>query len=158
MRTPHKRISLKQLAGVSNMKKAPPDVIKVAKTAQQYKQMAFNIKKKLLIAQKKEGNFQRIASTGFITRVDEMLVSRGAKIILHGELKNFKRKHRGRRWTVDEKLFALAIFKRSPRVYRFLQQHLTLSCESTLKNLLQEIPLQPGISEPLINLLKVLAS
>ncbi|KAJ1531407.1 hypothetical protein ONE63_000088 [Megalurothrips usitatus] len=75
------------------MKKAPPDVIKIAKTAQQYKQMAFNIKKKLLIAQRKEGNFQRIASTGFITRVDEMLVSRGAKIILHGELKNFKRKH-----------------------------------------------------------------
>ncbi|KAJ1530256.1 hypothetical protein ONE63_005179 [Megalurothrips usitatus] len=119
--------------------------------------MAFNIKKKLLIAQRKEGNFQRIASTGFITRVDEMLVSRGANIILHGELKNFKRKPRGRRWTVDEKLFALAIFKRSPRVYRFLQQHLTLPCESTLKNLLQEIPLQPGISEPLINLLKVSA-
>lgn len=149
-----KRVSLKMMAGVKNVKTARPEVIQIARTAQEYRGIALDIKRKLVVAQRRNGSLKRLASKNFVDRVDEMLISKGGRRILQGELRNFKRRPRGRRWTLDEKLFALAIYKRSPRVYRFLCKHITLPCESTLKQILQKIPLQPGISGPMMKLLK----
>lgn len=75
-----------------------------------------------------------------------MAVSSIAKQILFGELRNFKRHPSSRKWLFKEKCFALSIYKRSPRTYRFLRQHITLPSETTLKEVLADIVLKPGVS------------
>ncbi|KAK3923863.1 Transposable element P transposase [Frankliniella fusca] len=146
------RMSLNRIVGVGKIQ--DPEVKKVARTAQQYRQMVHNIKYKLRLAQGKNRSLQRIAKQQFVDNVDELLISRGTRLLLKGELKNFKKKPRARKWTLEDKLFALAIYKRSPRAYRFLIQHVTLPSEGTLKNLLNDIPLEVGILKSVLTLLK----
>lgn len=93
-------------------------------------------------------------SSSLIDSVDEMLVSSKLRLLLKAELRNMKRKPCGRSWTLEDKLFALAIYKRSARAYRFLRSYIMLPSESTLKSLLQNVPLEPGICPALLNALK----
>lgn len=60
---------------------------------------------------------------------------------------NQKRKPKGRRWTAKNKISALAIYKRSPKTYRYLQHVMPLPSIKTLQNLLKRVPMEPGISE-----------
>ncbi|KAK3929483.1 Transposable element P transposase [Frankliniella fusca] len=145
-------MSLNRIVGVGKIQ--DPEVKKVARTAQQYRQMVHNIKYKLRLAQGKNISLQKIAKQQFVDNVDELLISRGTRLLLKGELKNFKKKPRARKWTLEDKLFALAIYKRSPWAYRFLIQHVTLPSEGTLKNLLNDIPLEVGILKSVLTLLK----
>lgn len=71
-------------------------------------------------------------------------------LLLRGEIKNKKRDLQGRRWDIEDKLFALALFKRSPRQYRFLCCLLVIPSIRTLQRVLHALPLQPGLNEALI--------
>ncbi|CAG4937854.1 unnamed protein product [Colias eurytheme] len=58
-------------------------------------------------------------------------------LILQGEIKNFRRKEKGRRWTKEQKITALRIYKRSPTCYNLLRRLIILPSPSSLKKLLQ---------------------
>ncbi|CAK1591811.1 unnamed protein product [Parnassius mnemosyne] len=58
-------------------------------------------------------------------------------LMLQAQLKNDKKKFKGRRWTFDEKVIALRLFKRSPTCYRLLRRMWCLPSPSTLNNLLR---------------------
>lgn len=68
--------------------------------------------------------------------------------------RNKGRKPTGRRWTKEEKLTALAIFKRGPRAYRYLSYLIMLPSVRTIQELLRSIPLEPGLSLPILRHLK----
>lgn len=59
-----------------------------------------------------------------------------------------------RRYTLEEKILALCIFKVSPKAYRFLSKMFALPSSKTLTNLLKKIPFQPGINEQIFKSLK----
>src|SRR5699024_6308376 len=44
------------------------------------------------------------------------------KNFINSQFRNVNKKY-GKRWTTDEKAFALSIYKRGPRLYRYLQNY-----------------------------------
>lgn len=121
---------------------------------QRYRKMALKVKSVLKKTQKENVSWRALSKRKFIDMVDEMTCSVGLRILLKAELKNFKRRPCGRVWTLDDKLFSLALYKRSQRAYRFLRKHILLPCESTLKSILHDMSLEPGICRHLLALLE----
>jgi hypothetical protein len=66
---------------------------------------------------------------------------------LVSQLRNARREPRGRRWTIEEKVVALALMKRSPKCFRFLSKIVTMPSQRTLTNLLQGVSFQSGIND-----------
>ncbi|CAH0550751.1 unnamed protein product [Brassicogethes aeneus] len=67
---------------------------------------------------------------------------------LISQIRNFKVKgSKGRRWTLDDKILALCIFKRSPRCYNLLRKFVALPNKTTILSLLKRVPFQVGINE-----------
>lgn len=82
-------------------------------------------------------------------------MSKGASIILEGEIKNFKNDApQANKWSLKQKCFYLGIHVRSPKCYRYIRSQVTAPSEKTVKNVLSLIKLQPGISPFLLNVLK----
>lgn len=61
---------------------------------------------------------------------------------------------RGRRFSLDDKIFALSIYKCSAKSYRLLSKTFALPSRKTLMNLLSQLPLEPGINHQIFNHLK----
>jgi hypothetical protein len=57
-------------------------------------------------------------------------------------------------WTMPSKLFALALYKRGPKAYRFLKNFMPLPSKNTLADCLKSLPLQTGINSELLSRLK----
>ena len=66
--------------------------------------------------------------------------------LLASQVGRSKRSPNGFRWSTNEKLLALRIFKRSPKCYVLLRSIFTLPCPSTLINLLNRVPLCTGVN------------
>ncbi|KAK3913313.1 DNA transposase [Frankliniella fusca] len=81
-------------------------------------------------------------------------VSQAARDLLEWERRNYSRKLNARKWLLKEKCFSLSIYKRSPKTYRYLRQHFTLPSEQTLKNVLNDIHIEPGISQVFLRILE----
>ncbi|CAG4956916.1 unnamed protein product [Colias eurytheme] len=76
------------------------------------------------------------------------------KTLIKAYIRNHGRKPQGKRWTPLEKALAIAIYKKSPRVFRHLQHLMELPSIRTLQSLLQSIELEPGISQTIMDHLK----
>ncbi|XP_044762250.1 uncharacterized protein LOC123319389 [Coccinella septempunctata] len=76
------------------------------------------------------------------------------KNFINSQLINFNKPSTGRRWSVNDKTFALSIFKRSPRLYKYLRAFFQLPSPRTLQTLLSNIPFECGILRPVMEHLK----
>ncbi|KAL1488865.1 hypothetical protein ABEB36_014660 [Hypothenemus hampei] len=65
---------------------------------------------------------------------------------LISQLRCAKKHPKGRRWGLQDKIFALALFKRSPRGYNFLKKLVALPSKTTILSLLGKIPFETGIN------------
>lgn len=148
------RVSVRELCLRSGVRDPSPDKLKMAKSMMEYRQMALQFKRKLAVARRRCADLSKIASRRFVDMVDDLAISSTARQIVKWELRNFKRKPKGRTWDLPDRLFCLAIYKRSVRAYRFLRNYLTLPCENTLKTLLQKVPLKAGISATFLKMLQ----
>jgi hypothetical protein len=61
-------------------------------------------------------------------------------------------------WSLDNKVFALALYKRGPKCYRFLSRFIKLPSKSTISKFLQKVPFQTGINMQLFEKLKTRVS
>ena len=77
-------------------------------------------------------------------------VSPAAAALAAGDARNRHVRPKHRRWTRKEKLLALALYKRSPKAFRFLSSLIVLPSRSTLNSLLSELPFNVGINEDII--------
>jgi len=74
-------------------------------------------------------------------------VSSGLFMCLKAELMNLEKEGpHGKRWTFDMKCFELAIFKLSPKTYRFLRGMFNLPGETILKDVLYSISFEMGFN------------
>ena len=69
------------------------------------------------------------------------------------QLRNANKKSHGRRFTIDDKLMALSLYKHSPSTYRFMHNILILPSISTVKRQLSKIELDTGINSNVAELL-----
>ncbi|KAK3930924.1 Transposable element P transposase [Frankliniella fusca] len=152
------RMSRSEIARMSGVSKITEDVDKVAKTALQYRQMAKKLQVTLIKSTKKSTRYRKLFNSKTLKLVEELSISATTRLIVKGELRNFKKNPNGRNWTLDDKIFWLSFFKRSPKAYRFLQRYITLPSESCLKVLLSQISVKPGIIAPCLSILKDIVS
>ncbi|XP_046391124.1 uncharacterized protein LOC124159389 [Ischnura elegans] len=61
-------------------------------------------------------------------------------------LREGNRKPKGRRWSHEEKVLALSIFKKSPKCYSLLRALIPLPCRKTLSHHLSKFTFLPGIN------------
>lgn len=69
-------------------------------------------------------------------------------------MRNQRKKPKGKRFTVDDNILALTIFKHSPKAYRFLSTIFSLPPTGTISKLLKNIPFDTGIHSHIIEHLK----
>lgn len=77
-----------------------------------------------------------------------------AKILTLLQFREHKKGMRGRRFTLEEKIMALSIFKQSPKGYRFFRKIYILPSPQTLVKLLRIADIKPGIHKKTINQIK----
>ncbi|KAF2886581.1 hypothetical protein ILUMI_19593, partial [Ignelater luminosus] len=79
------------------------------------------------------------------------------KNFINSQLRNVN-KTNGKRWTTEDKAFALSLYKRSPRLYRYLENQFELPSIRTLKTVLSKIPFASGLNPAILNYLKTRVS
>lgn len=70
---------------------------------------------------------------------------------IESQIINQQKSPNGRRYKLDDKIFALSIYKTSPKAYSFLSNIFALPVESTLNSLLSKIPFKPGVNTHIEN-------
>lgn len=78
-------------------------------------------------------------------------------LLLQSQMRNINRKLPGRRWTLDDKVLALSIYKKSPSCYRLLNMLFCLPSISTLKIILNKIPLVCGLNDQVLKTISTIA-
>lgn len=77
-----------------------------------------------------------------------------SKLFCQMQVSQSGKKKKGRRFTLDEKILALSLYKPSPKAYRLLSNICILPSRRTLQNLLQKINLKTGINDIIFENLK----
>ncbi|KAK9685922.1 Transposase protein [Popillia japonica] len=78
---------------------------------------------------------------------------RTSQVFILGQIRSGKKLPRGRRWSNDEKVIALALYKRSPKCYTLLRRITALPSKDTLNRVLQRLPFETGINHQVLNYL-----
>ena len=68
----------------------------------------------------------------------------------HSQIKSQTVKPRGRRFSLQDKILSLSIFKNSPKAYRFLSTIFALPSKKTLTSLLNHVTFEAGINDHII--------
>lgn len=76
-----------------------------------------------------------------------------AQLFLHMQLQTAK-KDKGRRFSLEEKVLALSLYKKSPKCYGLLNKYFTWPSSKTMKRLLSNIKITPGINKIILEKLK----
>lgn len=72
-------------------------------------------------------------------------MTKPAQLFIKMQLQSTK-KPKGRRFSIEEKILSLSLFKKSPKCYRLLSNYFTLPSAKAMKCLLSEIKVSPGIN------------
>lgn len=70
------------------------------------------------------------------------------------QMRETQKKNKGRRFTIDEKILSLSLYKRSPKCYRMLSMMFTLPSPKTLHNVLNSVSITTGISPIVMKVLQ----
>lgn len=103
---------------------------------------------------KNESFLKVLSKNDSIHEILKFKISPSFALFLQGELQNFKKSPKGRRWDMDSKIIALRLYKRSPRCYKLLRRVICLPTPSSLKSLLTKFNMSVGINDQIFNVLK----
>ena len=102
------------------------------------------LKKKLFIVDKKQTKKQRLQEA--IDSVSRVLTG-GAKSFFESQVYMSNRSEKGRRYTHQDKAFALTVYRTSPKCYRLLQNTFALPSVSILRKTMRKINIVPGVHD-----------
>lgn len=95
----------------------------------------------------------KFANTYLVDKFSDKLTA-AASLFTRLQIRESKKKSNGRRFTLEEKMLSLSLYKKSPKCYRLLSQMFTLPCKRTLNNILGSITISPGICPLMMDVLK----
>lgn len=107
----------------------------------------------LMRSQKRNQNLKsRIASAEKMSADDlfkklSCKMTTAAKIFTKMQYSQTRKKPSGRRFTLEEKVLSLSLYKKSPRSYPLLAKFFTLPSTKSLKRLLTKIEVEPGLNK-----------
>lgn len=87
-------------------------------------------------------------------KVFDNIKSKALKTMILSASKNQSRSAQGKRWSENDKALAIAMFKKSPKLYRYLRQLIPLPSERTLQCILSKMPIHPGFNKIILDHLK----
>lgn len=125
-----------------------------------YKKCHQNLKKKAYYYRKKNSKFrQQIREAKKTLNLCSFqnvskYMSHSAKIFTKLQMTQSSKRPRGRRFTTDEKILALSLYKQSPKAYRLLTRLFVLPSSKTLVNALSRVKILPGINNHIFEHLK----
>ncbi|KAF9804120.1 hypothetical protein SFRURICE_020548 [Spodoptera frugiperda] len=90
-------------------------------------------------------------SKSFLSTIEKL--PDAAQIFMKLQLKGTKRP-RGRRYTTNEKIMALSIYKQSPKAYNLLKKMFILPSKRCLQKVLSSFRMKPGINAEILENLK----
>lgn len=96
---------------------------------------------------------EHFADTYIMDKISDK-VTATASLFTRLQIRETGKKSNGHRFTLDEKILSLSLYKRSPKCYRLLSQMFTLPCKRTLNNILTSVTISPGISPLIMEVLK----
>lgn len=67
---------------------------------------------------------------------------------INSQLRLQSKQSRGRRFSIEDKIFALSLMKQRPKAYRLLKRTFALPSRRTLMALLSRVPIYCGINKP----------
>lgn len=120
-------------------------------TAQKLKRLARYHSKKKLTFKKSLHKIKKLTSDDLF---DEININPIARRFIISQLRNSGSKPKGRRFTLDDKILALALYKNSRRGFKMWRKLFNLPSRRVLLNLLKRLPFQPGINESVFAHLK----
>lgn len=85
----------------------------------------------------------------------ESILNDLTKNYINSQLQNCTRKPSGKWHTLEDKVFALSLYKRGPRLYPYLLNYFDIPSPRTLKEILSCIPFNPGLNDCILNQLKI---
>lgn len=129
-----------------NCKKLYKASLKIKNQLSKNKSKINSFKHRIKLADKflKEDNFNQIVDKVNSTTYNFLL----------SQVKNQKKKIHGRRYSNDDKILALSIYKQSPKGYKYLSSLFALPSVKTIMSLLRKVPFGPGINNHIIEHLK----
>lgn len=115
-------------------------------------------KRKLASVKKRRQKFrERLLSK----QASHSLLSQGNSTLDHirarffqSQADNTTRPPAGHRYTLDDKIFGLALQKQSGSAYKFLSTIFSLPSKRTIQRLLEKVDIKPGINQPCFQLFK----
>lgn len=125
----------------------------VLRKYKQYKKQIKNLKTQLRRTRQRTQNFKaRLASAEKFTNDAAFLrltknASMEAKIFMKMQCSQAHKAPSGRRFSLDDKILSLSLFKKSRRYYNFLARKFILPSAKTSKALLSEIKIKTGIND-----------
>lgn len=99
------------------------------------------------LKKKKADSIQKLTEDENIQKLCNLNLSKSFITLLQSQLQNCPKKPKGRRYSLEQKLLALVIYKKSPGCYRLLRRMFALPGQSCLNKLLNKVPLKPGINK-----------
>jgi hypothetical protein len=106
---------------------------------------------------KKYQNILKFRGDTFVEHLEQNLPTSFTQF-LRTQLRIAGKKPKGRRWTNEEKIMALPLYKKSPKAYTLLRSFVPLPSKRTLNSLLQQIPFSTGVHADLVTHLSIHAS
>jgi hypothetical protein len=93
----------------------------------------------------------RLAENGELL---EKRVNKTTFRFLISQIQMQQKEPKGRRYSIDDKVFALSILKQSPKSYKLLRKVFALPSRMTLLNLLSKIPFGCGLNKAIMDSLQ----
>lgn len=140
------------MVGVRRTGQLTPKALKLYKTAQNLK----NIARRLYF--EKDNAVQRIKKAKEFSQFEEFLKTRLNRTTINfltSQLKMQRKKPKGRRFTIENKILSLALMKQSPRGHKLLRKLFALPSRKTLMAILNNIPFNCGVNEHMFKVLEV---
>lgn len=130
---------------ISLTKKLSPHCAKLYKEyLKSRRQLNFNIRAKKALSFSKQKSFMKIT---------EKLNPLATKF-LWMQINQCTKKSRGRRFTDEEKLIAMAILKQSPKCYKFLHKIFILPSKYTINKMISKLNVEAGINAQIFEAVK----
>lgn len=149
-KTPRKTTGILRVCGVTQQNQLTPKAKLLYAKARRLKQIAAKFKTKNIICKKR---------LQFLNKSPTVLANLGGVNDITwnfflSQQRTQKYKPRGRRFTLEDKIFALSVSKQSGKAYRYLSSIFSLPSRKVLSSLLSKIPFNCGINRSIFDHIK----
>lgn len=132
--------------GATRMIQLTPRKVKLVTILQKTRKQLQALRRRYTELQEGKRTLKATLQGDFIRQIETNISPAAARLFAR-QLACGKKSPKGRRFTTDDKIFALSLYKRGPKAYKLFQTMFAVPTPRTLISLLNRLPFPPGINE-----------